>query len=175
MGLEIKVRRLFVQKKDVPMGCTHRRGSRADVIGDEGRIELERTLAGDLDIGLYPVEYGAQNAEGRERCINVQAHNQIGAGGIGAGEVKLRRLLSCCVFCQFMFQLSHDLGERESDLMGMNQSIPLRGSHVPGCTFSWLPMVKPRTLDLSSMRAKPALTWFSEDILDVLNLDAMKR
>lgn len=57
----------------------------------------------------------------------------------------------------------------------MDWSLPLRGSHVPGWTFSWLPMVKPRTLDLSSMRAKPALTWFSEDILDVLNLDAMKR
>jgi hypothetical protein len=75
MGLKIKVRRLFVQEKDVPMGCAHRRGSRADVIGDEGRIELERTIPGDLDVGLYPVEYGAQNAEGRERCVNVQAHD----------------------------------------------------------------------------------------------------
>lgn len=35
-------------------------------------------------------------------------------------------------------------------------------------------MVKPRTLDLSSIRDKPALTWLSEGILDVLNLDAMK-
>ena len=59
MGLQVKVCRLFIQEEDVPMGRAHRRGSRTDVIGDEGRIELEHTIAGNLDIGLYPVEYGA--------------------------------------------------------------------------------------------------------------------
>lgn len=105
MGREIKVCRLFVQEKEVPMGCAQGRGRRSDVIGDEGRVELERTLAGDPDIGLYPVKDGAQDSEGSERSVNVQAHDQVGAGGIGAGERELRGLLSCCGFCQFIFRL----------------------------------------------------------------------
>lgn len=75
MGREIKVCRLFVQEKDVPMRCTHGRRGRADVIGDEGRVRHKHTLAGDLDIGLDPVKDGSQDSEGRERSVNIQAHD----------------------------------------------------------------------------------------------------
>lgn len=105
MGREIKVCRLFVQEKDVPMRCTHGGRSRADVIGDEGRVRYKHTVAGDLEIGLDPVKDGSQDSEGRERSVDIQAYDQVGAGGVGAGEGELWGLLGCCGFCQFISRL----------------------------------------------------------------------
>lgn len=105
MGREIKVCRLFVQEKDVPMRCTHGRRSGADVIGNEGRVRHKHTLAGDLDIGLDPVKDGSQDSEGRERSVNIQAHDQVGAVRVGAGEGELWGLLGSCGFCQFISRL----------------------------------------------------------------------
>lgn len=102
MGRGIKTRRLFVEEKHVPMRCTHGRRSGADVIGDEGCVRHKHTFAGDLDIGLDPVKDGSQDSEGRERCVSIQAHDQVGAVGVGAGEGELRGLLGGCDFCQFI-------------------------------------------------------------------------
>lgn len=59
MGCEIKVCRLFVQEKYVPMRCTHGRRSGADIIGDERRVRHKHPLASDFDIGLDPVKDGS--------------------------------------------------------------------------------------------------------------------
>lgn len=99
MGREIKVCRLFVQEEGVPMGRAHWRGSRADVVGDEGRFVLQHTLAGGFDIGLDPVKYGTQDSEAREGGIDVHAHDHVGAVRVGASEGELRGLLTCCGFC----------------------------------------------------------------------------
>lgn len=84
------------------MRCTHGGRSRADVIGNERRVRYKYTLTVELDIGLDPVKDGSQDSEGRERSVNIQAHDQVGAGGVGPGEGELWGLLGCCGFCQSM-------------------------------------------------------------------------
>lgn len=124
MILVVKALRLLIQKEGVTVRRAARRRSRANVVGDEGCFGVQHRGVTNLHLRLDPVQDWAQDAERGERRVDIQADDQVGAGGGCAGEGKLGRSLGLCLYVSLD---SNALCKRSHPSVG--RTVPAARSH----------------------------------------------